>query len=201
MGCVVSLYCLVVNGSIGAPAALPRDYQGVSNFYTLPPTDLARYNWYPFNPATPPAFTESTQKLVESLTFTDAQVNQSWQVVNLTQEEQIAFATARLQAIGQAISPYLDSQVANRQYDSIISATSWNLSNITIYKQEGAEATAFRDTCWGEFNNLVAGVQAGTTPLPTVNGFLASLPKLWAPPAPPPDPGNGTSNGTSNSTI
>jgi hypothetical protein len=194
-------YCLVINGSIGAPASLPRDYQGVSNFYTLPPTDLARYGWYPFNSATPPSFTESTQKLVESLTFTGTQVNQSWQVVNLTQDEQIAFATARLQAIGQAISPYLDSQVANRQYDSIISATSWNLSNITIYKQEGAEATAFRDTCWSQFNNLVAGVQAGTTPLPTVNGFLASLPKLWAPPAPPPDPGNGTSNGTSNITL
>lgn len=195
MGCVVSLYCLFVNGSIGAPAALPRDYRNISNFYTLPPSELAKYNWYPFNPATKPTINEQTQKAVETLTF-DAQrgqVNQSWQVVSLTQQEQIAFATARLQAIGQAISPYLDSQVANRQYDSIISATSWNLSSITIYKQEGAEATAFRDTCWSEFNNLVAGVQAGTTPLPTVNGFLASLPKLWTPPAPP--NGNGTANG------
>jgi len=173
------MYCQVINGVPQPPQSLPVTFGNVSNFYLLQPTELARYGWYPFNPATPPTFTESTQKLVESLTFTGTQVNQSWQVVNLTQQEQIAFATARLQAIGQAISPYLDSQVANRQYDSIISATSWNLSNITIYKQEGAEATAFRDTCWGEFNNLVAGVQAGTTPLPTVNGFLASLPKLW----------------------
>lgn len=173
------MYCQVINGIPQPPQSLPMTFGNVSNFQLLPPAELAKYGWYPFNPATPPAFTESTQKLVESLTFTGFEVNQSWQVVNLTQQEQIAFATARLQAIGQAISPYLDSQVANRQYDSIISATSWNLSNITIYKQEGAEATAFRDTCWNEFNNLVAGVQAGTTPLPTVNGFLVSLPRLW----------------------
>lgn len=199
MGCIVSLYCYVKDGGIGSPTNLPATFENVSNFYLLPPSELAKHGWYPFNPATPPTYTESTQKRVETLTFTGSAVDQSWQVVNLTQAEQIAFATARLQAIGQAISPYLDSQVANRQYDSIISATSWNLSNITVYKQEGAEATAFRDTCWNLFDNLVAGVQAGTTSLPTVDGFISSLPKLWTPPAPP-NPGNGTSNGTSNGT-
>lgn len=189
-------YCYVQNNIPGPPQELPQNWGNVSNFNLLPPAALAARGWYPFNPATPPTFTESTQKLVESRIFTGSAVNQTWQVVNLTQQERIDFATARLQAIGQAITPFLDASVNRKQYDTIVSATSWNLSNITIYKAEGIEATAYRDQVWQQFNNLVAGVQAGTTPLPTVEGWFASLPPLWPPPPPPPDPGNGTSNGT-----
>jgi hypothetical protein len=192
----MSLYCLVVNGNIGAPASLPRDYRNISNFYALPPADLARYNWYPFNPATPPTFTESTQKLVESLTFTGTQVNQSWQVVSLTQQEQIAFATARLTAIGQAITPYINSQVANKSYESHVSARAVASSADPEWAKDGREATAYYDAIWSIFRSLQAGVQAGTMPLPTVEQFISSLPKLWTPPAPPAPPnGNGTANG------
>jgi hypothetical protein len=173
-------YCQVTNNTPGPPGNLPQNWQNVSNFNLLPVSELAKYGFYPFNPATPPAYTEATQKLVETLQFTGSAVNQTWQVVALTQQEQIAFATARLQAIGQAISPFLDASVGRKQYDSIISATSWNLSNITIYKQESEEATAYRDQVWLDFGNLVSGVQAGNTPLPTVQGWLASLPPLWA---------------------
>ena len=189
-------YCYVQNNIPGPPQELPRNWGNISNFYLLPASEVAKYGFYPFNPATPPAFTESTQKRVETLTFTGTAVNQTWQVVNLTQQEQIDFATARLQAIGQAITPFLDASVGRKQYDTIVSATSWNLSNITIYKTEGQQATAYRDQVWQDFGNLVAGVQAGITPLPTVESWFASLPPLWPPPPPPPDPGNGTSNGT-----
>jgi len=198
MGCVVSLYCLVVNGSIGAPASLPRDYRNISNFYTLPPAELARYGWYPFNSATKPTINEQTQKAVETLTF-DAQrgqVNQSWQVVNLTQAEQIAFATARLTAIGQAITPYINSQVANKSYESHVSARAVATSADPEWAKDGREATAYYDAIWSIFKSLQAGVQAGTMPLPTVEQFISSLPKLWTPPAPPAPPnGNGTANG------
>lgn len=198
MGCVVSLYCLVVNGSIGAPASLPRDYRNISNFYSLPPSELAKYNWYPFNPAAKPTINEQTQKAVETLTF-DAQqgkVNQSWQVVNLTQAEQIAFATARLTAIGQAITPYINSQVANKSYESHVSARAVASSADSEWAKDGREATAYYDAIWSIFKSLQAGVQAGTMPLPTVEQFISSLPKLWTPSAPPAPPnGNGTANG------
>lgn len=189
-------YCYVQNNIPGPPQDLPVNWGNISNFYLLPASEVAKYGFYPFNPATPPTFNESTQKRVETLTFTGTEVNQTWQVVNLTQQERIDFATARLQAIGQAITPFLDASVGRKQYDTIVSATSWNLSNITIYKAEGQQATAYRDQVWQDFGNLVAGVQAGTTPLPTVESWLASLPPLWPAPPPPPDPGNGTSNGT-----
>lgn len=188
------MYCQVINGVPQPPRSLPITFGNVSNFHLLPPSELARYGWYPIKPATPPTFTESTQKLVESRIFTGSAVNQTWQVVNLTTQEQIDFATARLQAIGQAITPFLDASVGRKQYDTIVSATSWNLSNITIYKAEGIEATTYRDQVWQDFGNLVAGVQAGTTPLPTVEGWLASLPVLWPPPPSPPN-NNGTANG------
>ena len=187
-------YCYIQNNVIGNPQSLPQNWQNVSNFYLLPPVELAAKGWYPFNPATPPAYTETTQKLVESRAFTGSAVNQSWQVVNLTQQEQIAFATARLTEIGNQITPFLDGQVSAKQYDNIVSATSWNLSNITIYKTEGQQASAYRDEIWQRFNNLIAGVQAGTTPVPTSAAWFASLPPLWPAPAPP-DPGNGTGNG------
>ena len=173
-------YCYVINNQPSEPRDLPQNWLNISNFNLLSPSELAARGWYPFNPATTPTFNESTQKLVESRIFTGTAVNQTWQVVNLTQQEQIAFATARLQAIGQAITPFLDASVSRKQYDTIVSATSWNLSNITIYKQEGIEATAYRDDVWQRFNNLVSGVQAGNTPLPTVQGWLSSLPQLWA---------------------
>lgn len=188
-------YCYVQNNIPGPPQELPQNWGNVSNFNLLPPAALAAKSWYPFNPATPPAFNESTQKRVETLTFTGTVVNQTWQVVNLTTQERIDFATARLQAIGQAITPFLDASVGRKQYDTIVSATSWNLSNITIYKAEGQEATAYRDQVWQSFGNLVAGVQAGNMPLPTVEGWLASLPPLW--PASPPN-NNGTANGPAN---
>lgn len=187
-------YCFVKDGGIGAPANLPQNYVNISNFYMLPASEVAKYGFYPFNPATPPTFNEATQKRVETLTFTGTAVNQTWQVVNLNQQEQIAFATARLTEIGNQITPFLDNQVSAKQYDNIVSATSWNLSNITIYKQEGQQATAYRDDIWQRFGNLVAGVQAGTTPVPTSDAWFASLPPLW-------QTSNGTSNGTGNGPI
>lgn len=187
-------YCYVQNNIPGAPQELPQNWGNVSNFYLLPPAALAAKGWYPFNPATAPAYNQTTQKLVETRTFTGSAVNQSWQVVNLTQQEQIAFATARLTEIGNQITPFLDGQVSAKQYDNIVSATSWNLSNITIYKQEGQQATAYRDDIWQRFGNLVAGVQAGTTPVPTSAAWFASLPPLW-------QTSNGTSNGTGNGPI
>ena len=120
-------YCYVQNNIPGPPQDLPVNWGNVSNFNLLPPSELAARGWYPFNPATTPTFNESTQKLVESRIFTGTAVNQTWQVVNLTQQEQIDFATARLQAIGQAITPFLDASVSRKQYDTIVSATSWNL--------------------------------------------------------------------------
>lgn len=189
-------YCFVDNNGISQPQSLPRNWRNISNFNALEPARLAEYGWFQFVPAIQPVFDPASQRVESQLQFDGFQVKQAWTVVALTQAEQIAFATARITDIGNKIGSFLDGQVAAKQYDSVLSATSWNLSNITAYKTEAAQATAYRDTIWQAFGVLVAGVQAGTTPLPTVDGWFASLPVLWPPPPPPPNNGNGTGNGT-----
>lgn len=188
-------YCYIQNGGIGAPTQLPETFAGVSNFFALDADMLPSYGWYPFTPSPEPSYNPQTQKLVSELQISGETVVQNHSVVALTLDEQIAFVTSRLTEIGNRIQPYLDSQVAVKQYDSIVSATSWNLSNITIYKSEAEQATAYRDQVWQEFGNLVAGVQAGNTPLPTADAWFAGLTPLWPQPVPPTP--NGTSNGTS----
>ena len=75
-------YCFVQNNVIGNPQNLPINWQNVSNFYVLPQEELAKYNWHPFNPATPPAYNPATQSLQSSLKFDGQQVNQVWQVTD-----------------------------------------------------------------------------------------------------------------------
>ena len=176
----MTLYCQITNGVIGQPQSLPETFSGISNFFAVDPVLLPSFGWLPFVPAEKPAYAETTQKLVQSLELVNNQVVESWQVVSMTPEEQAAFATARLTEIGNQIGPFLDAQVQVRQYDTIISAASWSLSNITIYKSEAEQAAAYRDGVWQQFGTLVEGVQAGNTPLPTANGWFAGLAPLWS---------------------
>jgi len=188
-------YCLVVNGSIGAPASLPRDYQNVSNFHLLPPSELARYGWYPIKPALKPSYNEQTHRLVETLTLVGMMVNQSWSIVQMTPAEQLAFATARMEEIGVAITQFLNATFARKRYENHVSARAVASSANPVWSQEGREAIAYYDLVWNAHTKLALDLQAGTATLPTVAQFLAQFPPLWGGIQPPPT-GNGTSNGT-----
>lgn len=189
-------YCYVKDGGIGAPTSLPRNWRNISNFHALEPGVLAEYGWFQFVPnVLIPAFDPAAQRLEEKLQFDGVQVSQTWAVVALTEAERIAYATAIITEIGSRIDAFLNQQSDARKYNSIGSAISWNQSR-TKYKTDGQQALDYRDTVWELFDGMIAGVQAGTTPLPTVDGWFASLPVLWPPPPPPPNNGNGTGNGT-----
>ena len=194
------MYCQVINGTPQPPRDLPTTFGNVSNFYLLPQSELAKYGWFPFMSTAKPIYNEQTHKLVETLAFTGVIVMQSWSIVQMTQAEQIAFATARMEAIGQSITPYINSQVAHKRYESHVSPRAVKDSADPEWAQDGREAIAFYDAIWSIFKSLQAGVQDGTMPLPTVAEFISSLPRLWTPPAPPPN-SNGTNNGTGNGTL
>jgi hypothetical protein len=190
-------YCQVnPNGQISGPQWLPQSFTTVSNFNALDDASLATYGYYPYTPSPIPSFNPATQRLSQSFAFDGTFVSDTWTVINLTAEEQQAYVIQRLTEIGNGIGSFLDQAVSVKQYDSILSATSWTLSNITTYKSEGDAAIAYRDTIWSLFYSMVQAVQAGTQALPTVGEFFASLPPLW-----PTNNGNGTSNGTSNGPI
>jgi len=190
-------YCQVnPNGQISGPQWLPQSFTTVSNFNALDDASLATYGYYPYTPSPIPSFNPATQRLSQSFAFDGTFVSDTWTVINLTAEEQQAYVIQRLTEIGNGIGSFLDQAVSVKQYDSILSATSWTLSNITTYKSEGDAAIAYRDSIWSLFYSMVQAVQAGTQALPTVGEFFASLPPLW-----PTNNGNGTSNGTSNGPI
>ena len=185
-------YCQVQNGQISGPQWLPQSLTTISNFNTLDDATLASHGYYPYVQSPVPSHNTSTQRIEQSFLFNGTCVSDAWTVVDLSAEEQQAYVVSRLTEIGNGIGSFLDQQVSTKQYDSILSATSWTLSNITTYKSEGEEATAYRDLVWGQFYTMVQAVQSGTQQVPTISDFFASVPPLW----PPLDSGNGTANGT-----
>jgi hypothetical protein len=189
-------YCQVSNGQISGPQWLPQSFTTVSNFNALDDASLATYGYYPYTSSPIPSYNPATQRLSQSFAFDGTFVSDTWSVIDLTAEEQQAYIIQRLTEIGNGIGSFLDQAVSVKQYDSILSATSWTLSNITTYKSEGDAAIAYRDSIWSLFYNMVQAVQAGTQAVPTVGEFFASLPPLW-----PVNNGNGTSNGTANGPI
>jgi hypothetical protein len=190
-------YCQVSpNGQISGPQWLPQSFTTVSNFNALDDASLATYGYYPYTPSPIPSFNPATQRLSQSFAVSGYNVTDIYIVVDLTAEEQQAYVIQRLTEIGNGIGSFLDQAVSVKQYDSILSATSWTLSNITTYKSEGDAAIAYRDSIWSLFYNMVQAVQAGNQTVPTVGEFFASLPPLW-----PVNNGNGTSNGTANGPI
>jgi hypothetical protein len=162
----------------------------------LDDASLATYGYYPYTPSPIPSYNPATQRLSQSFAVNGFTVTDIYIVVDLTAEEQQAYVIQRLTEIGNGIGSFLDQAVSVKQYDSILSATSWTLSNITTYKSEGDAAIAYRDSIWSLFYSMVQAVQAGTQAVPTVGEFFASLPPLW-----PVNNGNGTSNGTANGPI
>lgn len=189
----MTLYCQIIDGVIHQPQELPETFAGISNFFAVDPVLLPSFGWFPFVPAQMPAYQEATQKLVQSLELVNNQVIESWQVVSMTPEEQAAFATARLTEIGNRITPFLNESVDRKSYENHVSARTVKDSSNAGWAKDGREAWAYYDLVWEQFTALQAGVQAGTTPLPTVEGWFASLPVLW--PAPPLDNSNGTLSG------
>jgi hypothetical protein len=189
-------YCQVSPNGISSPQWLPQSFTTVSNFNALDDASLATYGYYPYLPSPIPAYNPATQRLDQHYSVNGFTVTDIYIVVDLTAEEQQAYVIQRLTEIGNGIGSFLDQAVSVKQYDSILSATSWTLSNITTYKSEGDAAIAYRDSIWSLFYNMVQAVQAGTQAVPTVGEFFASLPPLW-----PVNNGNGTSNGTANGPL
>jgi hypothetical protein len=190
-------YCQVSpNGQISGPQWLPQSFTTVSNFNALDDASLATYGYYPYTPSPIPSFNPATQRLEQHFAVNGFTVTDIYIVADLTAEEQQAYVIQRLTEIGNGIGSFLDQAVSVKQYDSILSATSWTLSNITTYKSEADAAIAYRDSIWSLFYGMVQAVQAGTQAVPTVGEFFASLPPLW-----PVSNANGTSNGTANGPI
>jgi len=92
-------------------------------------------------------------------------------LVKPTPEQIIAQYTAGVQK-------RLDDFARTRNYDGILSAATYATSLIPKFKAEGQYAVEARDSTWAAAYALLAEVEAGTRPMPTLEEVFAALPEL-----------------------
>ena len=76
------------------------------------------------------------------------------------------------------IQKRLDDFARTRNYDGILSAATYATSAAAKFKTEGQYAVEARDLTWAKGYEILAAVEAGTRPLPTLDELAAELPAL-----------------------
>lgn len=188
-------YCRVINNQPQPPQPLPQSWANVSNFPSLSDAEKAGFGWYPFIPSIQPNYNQATYRVVQELQFTGTAVKQVWTVVALTPDEQMAYLRQQRAILKQFLDRYMDSQVAPKDYDSILTACTWINSSVPEWKADALAANEFRQLCFLKAYQIEADVLAGKRPVPTETQFQMEMPILWNPPALPPS-GGGMGNGT-----
>lgn len=86
----------------------------------------------------------------------------------------------KLQLITDAVQAHLDAPAQALGYDTIITAA-LRAGYPGPYHAEGAAFAAWMDACWAACYAILAEVEAGTRPAPTIAELLAELPVLTLP--------------------
>ena len=77
-----------------------------------------------------------------------------------------------------AVQSMLDSAAQARAYDGILSMVSYAGDAHPKFGPEGAAAEAWRTKCWAKCYEIIAAVESGARPMPTVAELLAEMPAL-----------------------
>ena len=80
-----------------------------------------------------------------------------------------------------AVQKHLDDFARTRNYDSILSAATYATSTVPKFAAEGQYAVEARDATWAKCYEVLAAVEAGSSPMPTLDELLAELPVLTWP--------------------
>lgn len=80
-----------------------------------------------------------------------------------------------------AVQQRLDNFARTRNYDGIMSACTYATSTEPKFRQEGQYAVEARDATWAKCYEVLAEVEAGSRPMPTLDELLAELPVLTWP--------------------
>ena len=76
------------------------------------------------------------------------------------------------------VQQHLDNFARTRNYDDILSAATYATSQVPKFEAEGQYAVEARDATWAKCYEILAAVEAGTRPMPTMDELLAELPVL-----------------------
>lgn len=77
-----------------------------------------------------------------------------------------------------AVQQRLDDFAKTRNYSGIMSACTYATSTVPKFKAEGQYAVEARDATWAKCYEVLAAVEAGSRPMPTLDELLADLPVL-----------------------
>lgn len=80
-----------------------------------------------------------------------------------------------------AVQAMLDTVAQSHAYDGILSMVSYAGDQHPKFGAEGAAAKAWRTACWATCYTILAEVESGARPMPTVAELLAELPVLALP--------------------
>jgi hypothetical protein len=80
-----------------------------------------------------------------------------------------------------AVQKHLDDFARTRGYDGILSAATYATSTVPKFKAEGQYAVEARDATWAKCYEVLAAVESGSRPMPTLDELLAELPVLTWP--------------------
>jgi hypothetical protein len=109
---------------------------------------------------------------------------QVWQVIDLTGEDLAAGlarkAADRLRDCESALETMLDAKARERTWKDCMSART-AAGYPSSFQAEGVAFVVWWDECWVMAHTILAEVQAGTRPIPTVEEFLAEMPNLILP--------------------
>lgn len=80
-----------------------------------------------------------------------------------------------------AVQKHLDDFARTLGYDGIMSACTYATSTVPKFKAEGQYAVEARDATWVKCYEVLAAVEAGSRPMPTLEELLTELPVLTWP--------------------
>lgn len=156
---------------------LRKDNPNTSFPKNIPEATLNAYDVYKVIDGVKPAYDPETQKIAQSgVELINGTWTRPWQVIELTAEEIAANAAKAQQQYEDAIQAHLDATAKERNYDSILTMVTYDIPTGGRFKAEAAIAANWRTSVWETAYDLLAEVQAGTRPVPTVEELIALLP-------------------------
>ena len=78
----------------------------------------------------------------------------------------------------EGVQKHLDDFARTRNYDGILSAATYATSTVPKFAAEGQYAVEARDATWAKSYEVMAEVEAGTRPMPTLEELISELPAL-----------------------
>lgn len=152
-----------------------------TSFPAAPGDDLlAQWGVYPVVIADNPSYDPRTHKVVKDAlpSFVDGVWVLGKSAVEMTQEEKDDYRATTVRSYELQVQRHMDEKVAERQYDSMISAATYATSSNPKYGPEGQACVVWRDAVWDKCYEVLAAVDAGTRQPPTVEELITELPDL-----------------------